>query len=128
MAKAASRREYSPATAKIYAIAQAATYYEIAHIPRRGITSKEIAEKYALGEIWYEYENSPRRVNMSEQLVRNELNKAFKERRAVKMWNSRTGGLIKRDGYVVYFKPDVFPKRQVEHGVGLPDPRRWGFQ
>lgn len=121
--KAASRREYTPATAKIYAIARAATFFELAHIPRKGITSKQIADKYALGEIWYEYENSPRRVNMSEQLVRNELNKAFKERRVVKMWNSRTGKLIKRDGYIVYFKPDMFPMRQVEYGQQLPDGR-----
>lgn len=125
---AGSRVEYSGTSISTWKLVKAAVYYEINHIPRRGITSKEIAERYSLGNIWYEYEGDPRRVNMVEQLIRNELNRYYKERAVVKMWNSRTGKLILRDGYIVYFKPDVFPKRQVEYGVGLPDPRRWGFQ
>ena len=122
-AKPVSRVDYTATGTSTYRIAKLATFWEVNHIPRRGITSKEIADKYGLGETWYEYEDSPRRVNMSEQLVRNELNKYFRDRTVVKMMNFRTGKLIHRNGYVVYFKPDIFPMKQVEYGQPLPDGR-----
>lgn len=125
--KAASRREISPAGTSLYMIIQAAVFFEVHRIPKRGITSKEIAEKYSLGEVWYEYENSTRRVNMVEQLIRNQLNKYYKERQLVKMWNSRNGRLIHRKNYVVYFKPDLFPDKQIEYHIGIPDRYKWGL-
>lgn len=124
---AVSRKEYSAGTTPIGAIARAASYYEVAHIPKRGLTSKEIADKYHLGETWYEYADSPRRVNMAEQLIRNELNAAFKQRKVMKLWSPTTGKLVKRNGYVVYVPPGVYPDTQVEFGIGLPDRRKWGF-
>lgn len=124
---AASRKEYSAGTTPVGAICRAATFYEINHLPRRGITSKEIAEKYHLGEVWYEYDDSPRRVNMVEQLIRNDLAQGYRERKLMKLWSPTTGKLVRRHGYVVYVKPGVFPDTQVEFGIGVPDRRRWGY-
>lgn len=124
---AESRREYVPATTPIGAIARAAAFYEIEHCPKRGITSREIAEKYALGESWYEYEDSPRRVNMVEQLIRNELAKAYRAHKLVKLWSPSTGKLVRRKGHVVYVPPGIFLDLQVEHGIGMPDRKKWGF-
>jgi hypothetical protein len=125
---ARSRVQYSAPTTPIGAIARAAVFYEVAHIPKRGFTSKEIADKYHLGETWYEYEDSPRRVNLATQLIRNDLNQAFKERKIMKLWSPRTGKLVKRDGYIVFVPPGVFPDTQVEYGIGLPDRHRWGYE
>lgn len=94
------------------------------HLPKRGITTDEIVEKYHLGEAWYEYEGQPRRVNLAGQLIRNELNRAYQQRKVVKLWSPRTGKLVRRGQCIVFFKPDVFPDKQVEFGVGVPD-QRW---
>jgi len=115
----------SAPTTSVGAMARAATYYEINHLARRGITSKEIVDRYGLGEIWYSYDGQDRRVNMAGQLVRNELNRYYKAHKVNKLWSRKTGGYVKREGFIVFVKPGTFPDLEVDAAQGLPDRAKW---
>lgn len=119
------RKEVEAPPAKLGALAKALVYYEINHLPKRGITSKEIVDKYKLGEVWYEYEGSKRRVNLSGQLVRNELNSYFKKFKIAKLWNRRTGDYVKRDGFIVFVNWGQNPDLQIDAATNLPDRAKW---
>ena len=114
----------APTPEKVGALCEAVVYYMVDHLPRRGITSQEIVDRFGLGSTWYVYPGSHRRVNMSGQLVRNALNRYFKENRLVKLYSPRTGDYVKRNNCIVYFKPNIL-KEQVAYGDRLPDKRKW---